>query len=47
MKARIVIVADTQAQAEAMAMRIALTCGQHQRVHFERVEAGALGPLSS
>jgi hypothetical protein len=31
MKARIVVVADSAAQAEAMATHIAITCGQHER----------------
>src|SRR5262245_40648834 len=39
LKARILIVADTAAQAEAMATRIAITCGQHQRVPYERAVA--------
>ena len=46
MKARIVIVADTAAQAEALATHIAITCGQHQRVPYKRAAAGAFGPLS-
>jgi hypothetical protein len=45
-KARIVIVADSAAQAEAMATHIAITCGQHERVPYERAEAGEFGPLS-
>jgi hypothetical protein len=46
MKARIVIVADTKAQAEELAVHIALTCGQHERVPVERATAGQFGPLS-
>jgi len=46
MKARIVIVADTEAQAEAMATRIAIASVQHQRVAVERAAAGEFGPLS-
>jgi hypothetical protein len=46
MKARIVIVADSAAQAEAMATHIAITCSQHRRVAYERAEAGEFGPLS-
>lgn len=46
MRARIVIVADTAEQAEAMATRIAITCAQHQRLPYERASAGAFGPLS-
>jgi hypothetical protein len=45
-KARISIIADTAAQAEAMATHIAITCGQHQRVPYERAYARAFGPLS-
>ena len=45
-KARIFIVADTKVQAEAMATHIAITCGQHERVPYERAEAGEFGPVS-
>jgi hypothetical protein len=44
MKARIVIVADTAQQAEAMATHVGLTCSDHRRVAYERAAAG--GPLS-
>src|SRR5262245_31038687 len=46
LKARIVVIADTKVQAEAMATRITITCSQHQRVPYERVEAGEFGPTN-
>jgi hypothetical protein len=46
MKARIFIVADTAAQAEAMAAHIGITCGQHERVPYERATAGEFRPVS-
>lgn len=46
MKARIIVVADSEAQVESMATRMAIACGQHLRVPYERAVAGAFGPLS-
>jgi Mg-chelatase subunit ChlD len=45
-KARIVIVSDTAEQAEAMAVRIAITLGgQFKRIAYERAAAGQFGTL--
>jgi hypothetical protein len=45
-KGRIIVVSDTRDQAEAMATRITITCGQHQRVPYERAVARAFGPVN-
>lgn len=44
-KARILAVADTAEQIEAIVNRIALTCAHHRRVPYERAAAGRFGPL--
>ena len=44
-RARVLVIADTAAQVEALAARIALCCAQHRRVPQERAAAGQFGPV--